>query len=269
MAARLRLRDAISRLPVPWWLSDRRFSGKTVGYRLLWGLISVLDVLLEGLLQGMRAAWPGAGSPAALPYIGRSRGVIRGVADTHAEYAAKLRRWRDRWAIAGSMEWLAREFQDFLGDHPRIRIVSRSGKWLTLEEDGTITRDGAAWDWDSVSNPERNQPDAPCWSDVWVIVYTSEWIPRQGALGDVTNDGFCLGHLATPAWAAELKGVISEGAPHTCVRAVIWTTDEDLFDPDEPSSLPDGTWGTWSLNVGGSRVKSGRDLTSCRYWEPF
>jgi hypothetical protein len=266
MGAPLRLRDAL-KLISPWWLSDRRESGKTAGYRFNWSVVSALDTQLEGLLQGMYAAWPGAGTPTALPYIGRARGVVRGMADTNEEYAAKLRGWLKRAEALGSQYGIARELQDYVAGHPRVRVVNRHGHWLTLNADGTIERAQAAWDWDSVSNPER----AGYWSDQWAIVYTSAW-PYSGTWGDGRTwggrDG-SIGHLVGHTDREALHNLLATAkSAHSKIRAVIWTTDPALFDPAVPLSCPDGTWGQWSLPGSSPRVAGGRIRTTCRYWEP-
>lgn len=40
-----RLRDMLGGF-VPWWLSDRPTSGKTVGFRFLWAMVAPLDAHL-------------------------------------------------------------------------------------------------------------------------------------------------------------------------------------------------------------------------------
>lgn len=263
MAAEFRLRDALH-LITPWWLSDRVEAGKTVGYRYLWSAVSVLDALLEGQLQGLQAPWPGKGTPTALPYIGRSRGILRGQSDTDEEYAAKLRGWLDRWLAAGSQLAIAREIHDYLEDHPRVRVINRSGHWVTLNADGTTETADAAWDWDSVSNPER----ANYWSELWVVVYTTN-IPPAGTWGDGRKWGARdsgLGHVITRIDRDALRNLISTWkSAHSLVRAVIWTSDDTLFDPTDAGTCPDGTWGQWSKGGSGSRVASRN--TTCRYWE--
>jgi hypothetical protein len=264
MTARLRFRDVLERI-VPWWLSNR--PGKDVGYRFLWGPVAVLDVLQESLLQGMQASWPGAGTPTALGYIGRSRGVIRGLSDTDEEYEARLRGWLDRAELLGSMEGLALELHEYLLGRPRVRVVNRAGRWVTVDTDGTVTRATAAWDWDSVTNPER----AGFWSEEWVIIYPTTYA-KSGTWGDGRKYGARdsgLGHVVTRHEREVVRGIISDSkGGHSKVRSVLWTSDAALFDPANPASLPDGTWGEWSMLVGTSRVASGRNTTTCRYWEP-
>lgn len=271
MAHGNRFRDGFAR-HTPWWLSDRRYSGKTVGYRFLWAMIAPLDVLMDLLLRGIFAALTGLGTPTALPWIGKTRGLIRWQDESYAAYAARLRGWLDEHKEAGHTRQIAKMVQGFLRTHPRMRIVSRAGVWITREQDGTVTKTEAAWDWDSVSHPSRNDPSSPYWSDLWIIVYaTPEQFPlRPGTLGDLSGaDGFAIGHMISIEEVDVLKAEIAQWkAAHSRIRAVIWTTDPDLFDPEEPSSLPDGTWGGWGGTGSGSRGRSGRNYTTCRYWEP-
>lgn len=262
-AAVLRFRDLFRR-NTPWWLSER--VNKSVGYRYLWSLVAPFDAMMDVLFEGIQAAWPGVGDPGALQYIGRSRGIRRGQADTVDEYAAKLVGWLDRAEQLGSMEAIAREVHEYLRSRPRVRVVNRAGRWVTMETDGSITRTTAAWDWDSVSNPER----AGFWSEEWVIVYTDQFAPA-GTFGDGRKFGARdsgLGHQVTREEVDAVKSLIAEAkAAHSRVRCVIWTTDNALFDPAIPGSLPDGTWGQWSFG-NPHRIGSGRVTTTCRYWEP-
>lgn len=268
MTAAVRFRDTIRKY-IPPWLSDRYTAGKTVGYRLLWSMIAPLDGAADVLVQGLQAPLPNVGTPTALPYIGRTRGILRGQADSDEEYGARLRTWLDRWRSAGSAEALAREIQEYLGNTPKVRIITRGGYWITRETDGTITRDVAPWDWDSVSNPER----AGYWSELFIVVYPTQW-STSGPFLETTGgprwgeDGLGIGHDASREEYDAIRGLLAQWkSAHTKIRAVIWTSDAALFDPSTPASCPDGTWGTWGSGGNGSRVASGRDLVSCRYWE--
>ena len=168
---------------VPWWLSDRRYSsGKTVGFRYLWVLVASLDVFVQFMLEALRAPWPGVGPEAALPYIGRTRGILRGPSSTVAEYLERLSRWLTKWARAGSAEQLLEELHEYLPTNPKVRLFTRSGICVTRNTDGTTVKETAAWDWDSVSDPQR----AGNWWDVWIVVY-SPYPARSGTLGDLTG----------------------------------------------------------------------------------
>lgn len=269
MTARLNLRDSVNRF-VPSWLSDHHPIGPSWGYRLLWGVVLLIDAAIEVAAQGSLAA-VGKATPTALDYIGDARGLIRNQDESDEDYARRLATWVDRARENGSAYRLPLAIHDYLRSHPRIRVFRRNGECLTVDTDRTITRhESTAWDWDSVSHPER----AGWWSDIWIVVYTTsgtstQWEHRPGGLGDLTGDRtYALGHLAKMAEVDAIKGLVQLcKAAHTCVRAIIWTSDESLFDPEEPTSMPDGTWGAWSINVGGSQVVA-RNTTTCRYWEP-
>lgn len=259
------LRGALGSI-VPNWLSNRR--DLNVGFKVLWIIALLGDVFVQVALEGLRAAWPGRGTATALAVVGRGRGIIRGYAEseTDAHYAERLRAFRDAWLLAGSQDGIVTQAHEYLSQRPLVRIVSRAGVWTTIAEDGTITKNAAAWDWDSVSNPER----AGYWSDEWVIVYPDAWSYRDDwGTGIWGADTLGLGHDVTRGEYGDLRSILAtwKGA-HSNVRTVIFTTNAALFDPDDPGSLPDGTWGQWGLpNGSGSRVAGGRITADCRYWD--
>lgn len=277
MSAPRNLRDLVERF-VPSWLGDNDPSSPSYGFRVLWGAVAIVDGVLEVMMQGSLAS-TGKGTPTALEYIGQARGLIRHQDETDAEYGRRLSTWIDRAKENGSGYRLPLAIHDYLRSHPRVRVFRRGGHCLTVDTDRTITIDAeTAWDWDSVSHPERNTVEAPWWSDLFIVVYArgtvsdpiEQWPHRPGGMADLTGeDGFVLGHMATNQEVDAIKGLVQLcKAAHTCVRAVIWTSDPALFVPSDDASMPDGTWGTWSTNVAGSQVASGRNVTTCRYWEP-
>lgn len=267
MTAARAIRDQL-RDHVPWWLSDRHYSsGKTVGFRYLWTIVAPLDAFMQFGLEALRAAWPDRAPPTALGYIGRTRGILRGEADTDDEYRSKLRKWLEKWSDAGSQRQLAIEIHEYLGNRPRVRVVSRAGRMVTVEEDGTVTIEDTSWDWDSISHPER----ADYWSELWIIVYPTQWA-HEGTWGSGGTWGsdvaLGIGQECPRGPVDAIKSIVAQWkGGHTRVRAIVWTSDDTLFDPLTPASMPDGTWGGWGTTGSGSRVASNRNTTSCRYWE--
>lgn len=266
-----RFRDAL-RTFIVGWLSDRpgEEKGPTVGFRYVWSMVSVADNGAQTMLEALRAPWPGRGTPTALPRIGRSRGMIRGQNESDEDYSARLITWLDRARQYGTMLGVGRSIHEYLANHPRVRVYNRAGVCVEIAETtGAVTNFKAgttAWDWDSVSNPER----AGYWWDLWICVYPTPWA-TSGTWGDGRTWGgrdSGLGHrvlrVERDALLAEIAQYKSE---HSHVRAVIWTSDETLFDPIDPSTQPDGTWGQWSMPGTDPRVPSGRNVTTCRYWE--
>lgn len=261
---------------IPWWFSDRVEDGFAVAYRILWTVVATLDGLQEIALQGIFAAWPGFGTPTALAMIGRSRGMIRGMSESDASYAKRLREWLTRWQTAGSQHNLIAAFHEYVLGNPRGFIVNRAGQRVSIAADGTLTEDVIAWDWDSLSNPERNASPshATFWSELWIVVYATPWAVSAATWPDLAwgNHETGLGHLVPRADVDAIKGLLEAGpsqhSAHSCVRCVIWSYDDTLFDSSTPATMPDGTWGHWSYAVGNAaRHRSGR-FRSCRYWEP-
>lgn len=273
----IRFRDIFKSYITPW-LADRLDPNAgqdqpgpsilNAGYRYLWTMIAPLDAAAENLVQSLQAAWPGIGTPTALPLIERMRGIVRGEGESDDAYVARAKTWLDQWRAAGSAEGIALAIQQYLSAHPQIRIVTRSGYWVTLHTDGTIVTQQGTWNWDGTSNPER----AGFWSEIWIIIYPSPWSDSGSFLNTGLKwggDGLGVGHDVDRVEYDAVQGLIAQWkSAHTKIRAVVWTTDGTLFDPNTPASLPDGTWGGWGGTGSGSRTRSGRNYTTCRYWEP-
>lgn len=277
-----RFRDTVDAI-VPVWLRNR--PGFDVGYRTLWGGLAILDGLFDILLAGQRGARPGHGMDepglavtSALPLVGASRGIIRGEDDTEEEFAEKLRAWLDEHRNMASQEVLAHVIHGYVSGHPRVRVIQQGSParglpiWITVEQDGTVTTTEASWDWDSISNPDRNNPDEPHWSDIWIVVYPA-YAHRPNVYGDGTKwggDRWGIGHLVNRQAFDALLGQLGywKGA-HTRIRAILWAQQDGDYNPDGSGLQPDGTWGRWSMLDGsGNSVPSGRDRTYTRYWEP-
>ena len=258
---------------VPGWLSDRRSAGKSAGWRVLWGAAVVLDALAQATREGVFAAWPGYGTPSALSETGKSRQIVRGRAETNDSYAARLRDWRELHKARGLMFGLTREVQHYLGKTNagqffEVRCVNRAGVWGMRDAAGeyTFLDPGATawpWDWDSVSHPERNDPQAPFWSDIWVIVQPEVYAP----IGAWTLSTTSWGHAAPQTEVAALRGLLEDWkAGHSFVRAVIWNPNPVDLDPTLFGSVrPDGTWGSWGHDVAGVRRPSRPN--TMRFWE--
>ncbi len=268
-----RFRDSFRAYTVKW-LSDRpgQRNGKTVGYRYLWSMISTFDEAAEAGVQALQAPWPGHGTPSALPYIGRSRGMIRAQNEADAEYAARMLPWLDRARQLGSMLSTSRAIHEYLANRPRVRIYNRAGACVEVAEttgDVTSYAPGTtSWDWDSVSNPER----AAYWWDLWLCVYPMQWSGapalQPGSRRLAGTHTATIGSTATREEHDAIVGLIEQHkSAHSHMRAVIFTTDETLFDPNDPTTQPDGEWGDWSGRGSGSRTVSHRNVTDCRYLE--
>lgn len=272
------LRNSLNSI-VPNWLSNRR--GLNVGFKVLYTFALMGDVLLEQGLEGLRAPWPGKGTPSALPLIGQSRGLVQGETETEVSFATRLRAWLTTWMNAGSTEILAQTIQSYLGNTPTVRIVDRAGQWVIVDPSGNITLTSSNWNWDGV-NGHDDQPasvTAGWWSDIWIVVYPAEWAvqpiqvdgshtPDPNAVLDPAHG---IGQAVTPSTASAILSLVStwKGA-HVWVEAIIYTYVSSTFNPLVAGIMPDGTYGNWykltTSGVDSVSVQS-RD-TASRYWEP-
>lgn len=255
------------RFDVPSWLSDR--IGKNVGFRILWTLASVADALIQFAMDGAQARLPGAGTGSALEAIGRDRGIIRGADETDESYADRLVEWLDYWRGAGNAFVLIKALQGYLPFDVNVKLVTRSGFWYVLYADKSIEYFKTNnWDWDSNSNPER----ADRWSDFWVIIDPVNF-DKDGEWGD--GGSFWaeapLSTFGSDVVVGIAKSVIDIVAqwkgPHTHFDTLILSHNGSQFDPlafPGDFGLPDGWYGKWSKNVGGSQVPA-RTLDA-RYW---
>src|SRR5258707_7740426 len=269
--------DALARI-VPKWLSAWLQSGRTVGWRFLWTMVVVLDIGVDVLVEGIQAWWPGIGTPTALSLIGRSRGLLRGIGETTAAFAAYLRSWRDLWKRAGQQLALAKAVSHYCGG-VKVKSFNRAGTMVTVNEDGTTaTQFGTGWDWDSLSNPDYETLQAKItpaerWSELWLVVYTPPWAVRAdfgsgGNIGDDPDKG--VGPLLPRVDVDGIKGLLTDWKRGSSrVVCVCFTYDATLFDPSNMTTMPDGFFGKWGRKdpTNPDRIIRSR-FANVRYWEP-
>jgi len=275
VSVRQNLRDFIEKI-VPVWLSEGDPDNPGFGYRILWALALIIDAAIEVITSAF-ASSRGRGTSNDEDSVGISRGLIRNQDESDDDFAIRLGTWVDRAKENGGANRLALAIHDYLRSHPRVRVFRRNGHCITVDTDRSVTiNDTTAWDWDSISNPERNDSDFPWWSDLFVVVYTTsgistQWVVRPGTFGTLAggDDGLALGHLANYRERDDVKRLVKIcKSAHSCIRALIWCSDNTKFNPADDASMPNGRWGAWGIASGSSYVRSDRDLTTCRFWEP-
>ena len=276
------IRDSIKSF-VPNWLSNRLKAN--TAFRVLYVIAQMTDAMVETMIEGVRASQPGRGTSTADALIGQSRGILRGLSETDAQYEARLRAWLMLWQNAGSDQSLIRLIQGFLGPDasgiPVVRIVDRRGDFTSIDAAGNITQTrDPAWNWDQYGEPAR----VNWWSDLWVIVYVdpTRW-PTYSNLTDAawlaawgTYGGSGLGHQVPRAAVDGINSIIAsfKGA-HTFVQAVVISTDPSLFVPGALSTSgdPTGYWGWFSFALLPNNIQNPIRTTlnagnTVRYWAP-
>lgn len=273
MSAQQNLRDLIDRF-APSWLAEGDPENPGFGYRVLWILTLIVDAAVE-IVSSASLSGVARGTPLDADLVGQARGLIRNQDETDEVYARRLGTWVDRAKENGGPTRLVLAIHDYLRSHPRVRVFRRDGYCITVDTDRTVTVDEeTAWDWDSESHPQRNDPDEPWWSDLFIIVYTTsgtsdQWPFRTGTLGGMVLDGRGWGIGCNRKEPDDIKSLIQ-----TCkscgslIRALIFCRDNTKFVPSDDASMPNGRWGAWGIYDGSSYVPSDRDMTTCRFLEP-
>lgn len=245
--ARVRTFRAMWRSLVPAWLAEGE--SELVGYVLM--LLN--DVTLERLYFGLLARFPQQGpdgSPAptdALAAMGRDRGMVRGIDEPDASYAARLTQWlvdaRTRGTAFTLMKQLA-AYCDWDGSKGcSYRVVDNRGNWFSRSSAGveTSSLNTGNWNWDA-------EP-ASKWSRFWVIIYPgTRWIDTSQAWGTAGTWG-----NATATWGSStiteehtrtIQSIVASWKPDgTRCHSIILALDANSFDPASPE--PNGTWHYW------------------------
>ena len=238
------------------WLSDR--PGFQVGYKILWTMSLFCDIATQAVTEGLRAAWPGKDSrtdnTAALAY---NRGLIQGETETIPAFQARLRDWLTLWETCGSDLSLAMRIHEYVAGNPMVRVITRSGRFTTVNPDGTVSVTQGTWNWDGSVTPLRTN----AWWDCWIVIYPTLagyyaedvgiWSDSGSGLASSTDLGW--DHACTRVEVDALLALVKtwKGA-HVNVRTIIWSKSADYYAPTPISGSPDGTWGKWfnqSTNV--------------------
>lgn len=249
---------------VPRWLRNR--PGKSVGYRYLATFGALFDALVEWLVQGAQARLPGQGTPTALGAIGRDRGYLRGFAQSDAAFSGRLVGWIHDKKYAGHPFEVLRQIRGYLAPYTMLmRHVDNAGNWHTIEADGTesILQSPGSWNWD-------DQPSQ--WWRFWIILYPPAdlwplWASFDGDQwgGDVANDDDTLGQQTPYNVAEDIRAIVRTWkASHAYCEHIIIAYNADDFDPVNPSTLPDGTWG---MPCDDSDPPVETRNPNARYWE--
>lgn len=248
-------------------MAPRWLRGTWAG-RFLYVMGLHLDAMTDALTASIEMRFPGFYSEESLPLIGRERRIRRGFAESGPAYAGRLRKWLDDHRRHGNPYTLMRQLQGYLFPFAvRLRVVSNIGTWYTLGSDGSTSHrlsSPANWNWDG---------SAAEFSRYWVILYppASLWV-RDGTWGDgETWNGRpneTWGSTATPEQVAAVKAIVNEwNPPHAKCMGVIVCFDATIFDPTAAAGppMPDGTWASFSKNVGGVQVPA-REAKAI-YWD--
>ncbi len=265
-----RFRRIFKRL-LPSWLS----SGE--GDKVHFSLGVIMDAYVERARLGLQARFPIAAPTDALTAISRDRKIIKGIAETDANYATRVIPWLDDHKTRGNPWALMKNLRGYLNAEVRIRTVDSSGNWFTRDRDGTesVSIAQANWNWDNAPAIAGTTQ----WSRFWVIIYpTSDNKPWAQSLawgnaalwttGVFGNPTATIGTTATREQVADVRRIIAEWKPEgTKCEWIIIAFDDASFSPATPAQPTPGPglWGDWGKVVGTEYVPA--RVATARYWE--
>ncbi len=280
--------------PSTIWQAVLPWFAKTDRWRLPIGELG--DQLLQAAVDALRLRYPElTPDDRSLTLLGLDRRIPRAPNETAEAYTRRLILWLDLWAMAGTPAGLLYALQSFIfPGYPTIRMVDRNSLWCQLDEgasrDLTIWEavsvpsaidglryippigaaqsprakfwwhQGAGWDWDSISNPER----AAMVQDYWIEVAQPSY-PFVGKYAGTGDNAMTWG--MGRAWGlGEIAGTFKtfrelvrmyQRAGSEC-QGVIFTTAASSFDPTATpdASYPDGTWSADSKIIAGTATQT-------------
>lgn len=238
----------------------------------------MMDAYAERARLGVLARFPEHAPSDAIAAISRDRKIIRGIAETDANYGTRALSWLDDHKTRGNPFALMKQLRGYLNADVRIRTVDSSGNWFTRDRDGTesVLLAQGNWNW----NNAPTIAGVTQWSRFWVIIYpTSAGQPwsqslawGNGALWGTgqfgTSSTATIGTTATREQVADVRRIIAEWKPEgTKCEWIIIAFDDASFPPStagQPTPGP-GLWGDWGKVVGNTFVAS--RISTARYWE--
>lgn len=246
----------------PRWLVDDEGEATLVGYSLSLLMDAFLEKTQLGLLAKLPEAAASLGMTDALDLTGRDRRTLRGIGETDAAYATRMKAWLTDAKKRGSPFMLMQKLSEYIGTGSSFRTVDARGNWFSRSAAGveTYLLNQGNWNWDSTVAASN-------WSRFWVIIYPGTRWTYSGTWGSGELWGYqgdTWGTSATPSEVAAVRQVVAEWKPAgtRCVNIII-AFDAASFSPTAPE--PDGKWGKPYKVVAGVNVPS--RLTTARYWD--
>ena len=262
--------DIVADNVAPPWLQQGAYGqGSGVGGRYLQTIGTELQTIATRARQAAVVSMPGVGDPTAIPLLCADRLLVQGPSETNAQISARLSNAFNSWLIAGG-DWgvlseILALFTGFANGIPPARIVSGSvgadsirWSYWTATPPPYATRPPlhtppmGNWNWDFDAEYTGLGPNVSPWYRYWIVIdsySTYAWCgPNQligtggFKIGDGTAIGFNIGPQIFTAMRQVLRNWQQAGA--WCRWIIVnFNATGAFYQPDNPNSEPDGTWG--------------------------
>lgn len=239
-----RFRTIFTRL-CPTWLWGGVRSEVGSGGRVLYSLGRVLDANAEAWRQALLARMPQFALPGALPLLGRDRGIIRGRDESNTSYASRLiSHWDDNHE-RGMPFAMLRQIRAYLQGNHCVRIVTNSGQFYSIEENGTYVTSRGRWQFGKNTDFRL----------FYVIIFNA------------FRFGFDAGKTCTATYVdiATIKQIIRDWSPvvATCEYVILANCrPSELFLADSAGNPVAGEWEHWAFGDPYRPVRN----KQCRFW---
>lgn len=265
------IRDFVKSISPPWLIGPGKPNAALpdsagVSERLLYSLSIGADELIQKIEHAIKMRFPGVDDPSSLPQIAADRLIVRGFAETNADYADRLRRWLTTWSHAGAARSVLEAVAAYIGERPIAQsILDGYGQsvWDLLPENADPSATPSTY---HVSPENWDFDNLPYIARRWLVLNATNvstgnswvnagWFWGMGTWG---MPNMSMGFVANSQIFATIRSLVNAWrSAGTRYPWVIVNFDPAWYDhalpPGDPL-LPDSSWETWSkIDVSGAR----------------
>lgn len=265
------IRDLVKSISPPWLIGPGTPSvplpaNAGIAERFMYSIAVGSDLLAQKATEAIQLRFPGYLNPTSLAQIGSDRVIARGIGETDASYAERLRLWLDTWRLAGTAWGVLQAIDAYLPVRARTQSI--------LAGAGYSVWDIIAQGQDPATAPTTHHVTPPNWywdhlgyiQRRWLVIDHSDgataWVQPFGNFGGGSTWGTNAGSWGLDALASiapTLRGLVATWkSASTRYPWIMILIDESWGDwsaayPD-PTTLPDPSWETWSkIDASGAR----------------
>lgn len=195
--ALLTFRDTLKSICPPWLQ-------RGTAEKVLYAIGVHVDGVMDALVAGIKARFPGVYTAESLPLLGRDRRIRRGRTETDAVYTARLQRWLDdHRRRGGPYALLAQLFAHYAPSSFAIELRYVTGRRFQMDTAGNVVRGDVVW------TPPGSTSQ---WARWWLFYDWPTDVAADGIWSDpgTWSDGGVWDYALTPQEVTDLRLVPRE-----------------------------------------------------------